>query len=178
MTTSVRHPRPAGEPRTAAASPARRRGRTRRRERYLSLNGAMMVGLAALALGVIAILYLVQTSQVAELGYQLSYLQKQEDQLNDQNALLSYQDAQAHAMNVIDQIAVGQLGMVPMHSYQYITVQRPAQTELPPVPAEPQVHVSLLTRLQDALSGTSRSAHPTETPVASPTVANPNGSNP
>jgi cell division protein FtsL len=165
MTTTLRRPRLGGEANATRRPRPRRQVRSRQRGRLLALNGATIVALAALVLGVIAILYLFQTSQVAELGYQLSYLQKQQDELTNQNALLAYQDDSAHAVNVVDQIAVSQLGMVPMRSFQYLTVQRPAQTELPAVPADPSVHASLMTRIRRALEGSSQAAHPASKPA-------------
>jgi cell division protein FtsL len=144
--------------------------RVRRQARpYISLNGAAMVGIAALAIGVIGILYLIQTSQVAELGYQLSHLQSQHDDLALDNSRLAYQVGRYESLDTIQQVATQQLGMTHLENYQFLQVQRPPQENLIPLPAEHFPNRSLFERAKGALLGIGHS-HGVEGPSTLPPV--------
>jgi len=144
----------------------------RARRGYLMLNGAALVAITAMALGAIGILYLIQTSQVAQLGYQLSHLQQQYDDLTNANEKLQYQVDHDHSLPVVQQVALTQLGMVPMHDFKFIQVDRPSQDQLPPQAPEPRPHHSLWQRVRDALTGTSSADHVDPTTTAPPSRGN------
>ncbi|HET7034163.1 MAG TPA: hypothetical protein VFI42_00630 [Thermomicrobiaceae bacterium] len=151
-------------------APARPR---RARRGYLMLNGAALVALAALFLGCIGILYLIQTSQVAQLGYQMSHLQTRYDELTDANEKLRYQIDRDHSLPVVQQVAITKLEMVPLHTFKFLQVQRPAQDQLPAPAPEPRTHLSLWRQVREALLGTSRADHATNPPSAPPAGARP-----
>ena len=165
MTTSI-HPRPAGRERAVATPRADRR----ERRRYLRLNGASMVMIATIALSIIGILYLVQTSQVAQLGYQLSRLQKQHDELALENARIGYEIARYESIEKVQQVAIERLGMTPLKQYRFLTVQRPAQENLPTLPPEQAPPPPVWQRALDALRGIGHAHAPTE-PAATATTS-------
>ena len=142
--------------------------RPRPARRYFTLNGARMVAIAAAALTVIGMLYLIQTAHVASLGYQLSRLQDQRDQLAIDNARLGYQVAQFESLDTIYQVATQQLGMVPLTRHQFMQVQVPANDQLPavaPLTAPPESALRLVWR---ELTGIGRSQAPAQGPPALP----------
>lgn len=126
---------------------------TATRRPYFVINGATMVVIAAIALTVIGILYLIQTSQVAQLGYDLSRLQTQRDTMTLEIAELEYEVARFESLQTVENVAVDRLGMTPMSSYAFIDLREPAQRnlEIPPV-AESESR-SFFDRIADALLG-------------------------
>lgn len=170
MTLTARRPRALDrgelvEAGAAVETAARSQPRQARRV-YLLLNGASLVVVAAIALGIIGILYLIQTSQVAQAGYQLSHLQTQEDQLTNANEKLRYQVDHDHSLPVVQQVAIAKLGMVPLHTFMFLQVDRPAQDQLPPLGPEHRAHVSLWARVREALLGSNRADHVDTPPPA------------
>jgi cell division protein FtsL len=117
------------------------------------MNGATMVAIAAIALTVIGILYLIQTSEVAQLGYDMSRLQSQRDSMTLEISELEYELARYESLQTIEEYAVTRLGMAPMTNYEFIEVQAPAQREL--VLPEPIKHESpsFFERILDAVTG-------------------------
>lgn len=124
---------------------------------YIALNGAAMMAIAAVAIGIIGILYLIQTSQVAGLGYELSHQQAKHDELALENSRLGYQVARYESLDTVEQVAIGQLGMEHVDKYRFIEVQRPSQDDLPSPPAERARTQSLWDRIVTALLGTGHS---------------------
>ncbi len=123
------------------------------RRPYLIINGATMVAIAAIALTVIGILYLIQTSEVAQLGYDLSRLQSQRDTVTMEISELEYEVARYESLQTVEEVAVTQLGMTPMSNYEFIEIQQPAERNLTiPAPAEPEKQ-SFFERVVDAVFG-------------------------
>ncbi len=123
------------------------------RRPYLVMNGATMVAIAAIALTVIGILYLIQTSEVAQLGYDLSRLQTQRDALTLEISELEYELARYESLQTVEEVALTRLGMTPMSNYEFIEIQEPAQRNLTipqPDEREPQ---SFFERISDAVMG-------------------------
>lgn len=126
-----------------------------------------MVLIAALALTLIGILYLVQTAKVAGLGYQFSRLQNEYYSLSLENSKLGYDVARDQSLDKISQVATGQLGMTPLKNFQFLQVQRPANDNLPPIPPDIQPRPSLIERIKAALTGeSSASVHENATTLS------------
>jgi cell division protein FtsL len=120
------------------ARPARRsRGRAKAtrsrllRRPYITINGATMVSIAAIVITVIGLLYLIQTSQVAQLGYDMSRLQTEREQLSLDVSELKYEFARYESLYTVEQVATEQLGMVHLTNYDFIEVEAPVHRELP-----------------------------------------------
>jgi cell division protein FtsL len=123
------------------------------RRPYIVLNGATLVAIAAVALTVIGILYLIQTSEVAQLGYDMSRLQTQRETLTLEISELEYELARYESLQTVEQVAVTQLGMTPMTNYEFIEIQEPAQRNLTlPEPIE-HGSPSFFERVFDAILG-------------------------
>lgn len=127
------------------------------RRRYLALNGATTLVIAAVALSIIGILYLVQTSQVAGLGYELGRLQAERDELALEMAKLGYDVSRYESLETVEGIATKQLGMVEMEEFRFLPLQRPASDQLPPAAPEEFPDVSLWDQVEGALLGIGRS---------------------
>lgn len=155
MTTTTKNRRP--EIVVAEVAPARPVASIRKRKRgqYIALNGVAMVIIAAIALTLIGILYLMQTAKVASLGYQFSNLQNQYYSLSLDNSKLGYQVARDQSLDTISRIAIEQLGMTPLKNFRFLQVQRPANDNLPPVPSDVQPRPSLWQRVRSAIIGES-----------------------
>jgi cell division protein FtsL len=123
------------------------------RRPYFVLNGATMVAIAAIALTVIGILYLIQTSEVAQLGYDMSRLQAQRESMTLEISELEYELARYESLQTVEEVAVTQLGMTPMNNYEFIEIQEPAQRNL--VLPDPVEHhtPSVFERVLDAVLG-------------------------
>ncbi len=170
MTTSTKPRRPvAVSAEVAPDRPSASVHRRRQEGQYIELNGVAMVIIAAVALAIICILYLMQTAKVAGLGYQFSHLQNDYYSLSLENSKLGYQVARDQSLDQVEQIATQQLGMTPLKNFQFIQVERPPSDNLPPIPADVQPSHSLLDRIRAAVLGES-SVTPLEhaIPVASP----------
>ncbi len=156
MTTSTRTRRPEAVVTELAPERQTITQRPRQPRQYFALNGVAMVLIAAVALSLIGILYLMQTAKVASLGYQFSDLQNKYYALSLDNSKLGYQVARDQSLDKIDQIATQQLGMTPLTSnFQFLQVERPANDNLPPIPADVQPRPSLLQRIKAAITGES-----------------------
>lgn len=159
-----------GRPATTTNPRATRRTRSQARapRRYFALNGAAMVTIAGVALSIIGILYLVQTSHVAKLGYELSRLQQRRDALAIENARLGYEVAKQESLDAVAQIATEELGMIPLSRYRFLEVQAPLDQELPELPAITPEPESFWERMQRALLGVGRATAPAQGPAALP----------
>lgn len=150
MTTVVR-------PTTGQARPdgAMGIGRAQRRpmRRYFALNGATIVTIAALALSAIGILYLMQTSQVASLGYRIAYLQRQHDNLALETSRLVYEVARHEAIETVEQVAIQDLNMSPLQNFQFIEIRRPLDANLPAPEPETLPEPSFWERIVGAVMG-------------------------
>lgn len=159
------------------SDPGERAALKRRPKQYFALNGVALVIIVAVALTIICILYLVQTARVASLGYKFSALQDNYYSLSLENSKLGYDVAREQSLDTINQIATGQLGMKPMNDFKFVQVERPAQADLPSLPAEAPPHESIWQRIKAAISGEASAsvpqqpAKPATTPVATPSTA-------
>jgi len=140
--------------------PAERAALKRRPKQYFALNGVALVIIVAVALTIICILYLVQTARVASLGYKFSALQDDYYALSLENSKLGYEVAREQSLDTINQIATGPLGMKPMDDFKFVQVQRPAQADLPPLPAETPPHESTWQRIKAAITGEANASVP------------------
>lgn len=172
MTTTTKNRRP--EIVVAEVAPQRPVASIRKRKhgQYIALNGVAMVIIAAVALTLIGILYLMQTAKVASLGYQFSDLQNQYYALSLDNSKLGYQVARDQSLDTVSRIAIQQLGMTPLKNFRFLQVQRPVDDNLPPIPAEIQPRPSLLQRIRSAIIGeSSASANERVTTSTSPMIS-------
>lgn len=164
MSTTTQAP-----PRSRHPAAPPKRSRRYARLPYIRLNGAGMVALVAAALSIIGILYLVQTAHVASLGYKLSALQKQRDDLAIQTAGIQAQVAQYESLNQIEGIATKQFGMVPMQHYVFLNVPNsPVAVNPPAVTTQSPTKESLWHRFVRQITGTGRAVSPDKGPPALP----------
>jgi cell division protein FtsL len=141
--------------RAARNRPVRRSVSTsaNRRQPYFVMNGATMVSIAAIALTVIGLLYLIQTSQVAQLGYDMSRLQSQRDTMTLEMSELEYELARYESLQTVEEVAVSQLGMAPMTNYEFVQIQAPAERNLV-IPEQDSTEApGFFERFQNALFG-------------------------
>jgi len=123
------------------------RQRTRRTGRsWLLLTLVLVGGLAGLCL-----LYLEQTNRVVELGYELTRLQREREQVSLEAAALRYQLAQRESLARVEELARREYGMVPLRRAEALVVQRPIPTPVAtPTPPPPRPWWQ---RARDALLG-------------------------
>lgn len=139
---------------------AARQGRSRTepqqvagRRPYFEINGANMIAIAAIALTVIGILYLIQTSQVAQLGYDLSRLQTQRNSVTLEISELEYDVARYESLQTVEEVATDRLGMTPLSNYAFIDLRMPAERNLTiPDVAEPESR-TFFEQVSDAILG-------------------------
>jgi cell division protein FtsL len=172
MTTLTRPPEVQKQAR-ASTPPRRVRERRPAGRRYLTLNGAALVALAAIVLTVLGFLYLVQTTRVAGLGYELSRLQRDHDTVEIETARLGYEIAHYESLDTVKQVAIEQLGMSSGGQHRFLDVQRPAQEQLPPPPRETAPPESFWHRIERAALGTGRASSLDQVASASAPAAGP-----
>jgi cell division protein FtsL len=126
------------------------------------VNGALMFTLVALLVSAVGLLYLVQTSRVASLGYEASRLQRQREAQALANEQLSYDVARYESLPLVERVAQDQLGMQPMSAYRYLEVARPALDELPTPTPEAAEQPSLLRRVLQRVTGHGAATHAAE----------------
>jgi hypothetical protein len=124
------------------------------------LNTAALFTIVVLTIATVGLLYLIQTSQVAGLGYEVSRLERQRTEKALENQQLGYDIARLQALPQVEQVALRQLGMQPMGDYLFLTVPLPAADELtePAVPANHER--SVVERVWDQLAGRAEATHP------------------
>ena len=116
--------------------------------------------IVATTIAIIGLLYLIQTSQVAGLGYTVSQLENERMEQSLENQQLTYQVAAYEALPKIELAARGQLGMLPIDSHIFISVPRPASDDLiVPAPEQPRRR-SVAERIWDRLTGEAEASHP------------------
>ena len=121
------------------------------------MHDATLFALVACLVGAIGIVYLLQTSEVASLGYRVSELERERADLSAINQQLSYDTAMRQALPAIEQRAAV-LGMQPITDLIYLNVPTPLNTELPVPTPEPPTHTSLLKRVTSRLMDASHAA--------------------
>ncbi|HET8629241.1 MAG TPA: hypothetical protein VFL91_17610 [Thermomicrobiales bacterium] len=132
-------------------------------------RGAVLFGVATLALSALGLLYLVQISRVASYGYQLTKIQDEQAKLDGDYQLLVYTVSGERTLARVDDTARREYGMRPLAGSEYvdpqdpasrppeapvrfITVDRPAAAPSAPPPAPPR-QPSLAERLWLRLAG-------------------------
>lgn len=121
------------------------------------MQDATLFALVACVVGAIGIIYLLQTSEVASLGYRVSELERERAALTTTNQQLSYDTAMREALPAIEQRAEV-LGMQPISELIYLDVPAPLETELALPTAEVATTPSLLERLKARLLDESSAA--------------------
>jgi hypothetical protein len=116
--------------------------------------------IVAATIAVVGLLYLIQTSQVAGLGYEVGQLETERLEQSRQNQQLTYDIAGYEALPKIELAARGQLGMEPIDAHIFLSVPRPANDELTvPAPETPKQR-SLGERIWYRLTGEAEASHP------------------
>ena len=116
--------------------------------------------IVATTIAVVGLLYVIQTSQVAGLGYTVSNLEAERLEKSLENQQLTYEVAGFEALPKIELAARGQLGMLPLDAHIYLSVPRPASDELDvPAPETPKRR-SFGERIWDRLTGEAEASHP------------------
>lgn len=108
----------------AAAGPvSTARERRVKLEAYLELDPAIRFVIALALVAAISLLYLVQTSSVTELNYDVQRLSAEHTKLVQERQALDLDVAQAQALPRIENIARTRLKMVPVgDAYRYLDV--------------------------------------------------------
>lgn len=94
------------------------------------VNSALIFIVVAILITAVGLLYLLQTNYVAGLGYEMSQLQEERSTLALRNEQLNYSLAQYESLSAVESVAVGQIGMEEAESELFLSVPRPASTEL------------------------------------------------
>ncbi|MDQ3547639.1 MAG: hypothetical protein M3439_02370 [Chloroflexota bacterium] len=124
------------------------------------LNNPAVFLIVATTIAVVGLLYLIQTSQVAGLGYTVSSLEAERLEKSLENQQLTYQVAGYEALPKIELAARGQLGMLPLDSHIFLSIPRPASDELVVPEPETPPQRSLGERIWNRLSGEAEAGHP------------------
>jgi cell division protein FtsL len=124
------------------------------------LNGAIVFALAALTIGAVGLLYVVQTSHVAKLGYEASRLQREREARALENDQLAYEVARYQSLPLVERVAVEQLGMTEMSAYRFLAVARPVQAELATPTPLAETRPSLMRRVWNRILGQGDVVHP------------------
>ena len=149
--------RPVARPPAAAASAPARSAR-----RGAQSRGPRLLILAALALSLLGVIYLLQISRVASYGYELARIQQRQAELDRENELLLYRLSEERRLERVDDLARRDYGMQPLdpgrlatatataaastaangaparptQRYQFIGVQRPPAAPPTPTPTQ------------------------------------------
>jgi cell division protein FtsL len=129
------------------------------------INSAGLFTIVALAIMTIGLLYLVQTSHVASLGYEVSRLEQERLEKSLENQQLTYDIARQQSLPAIERIAREDLEMEPVEQVGtrlYITVPAPTEDELPLPEPEAGTDLSLTGRIWARLTGTAHASNPTD----------------
>lgn len=121
MTTTTPRVRSQTATKTVQARPAKQR----------RLSGALVFALCAALIAAVGMLYLMQTSHVASLGYELSRLQAEQSRESLTNQQLAAEIAELQSLDRAESTARNALGMQPMEEFAYLNVSVPAELELP-----------------------------------------------
>jgi cell division protein FtsL len=124
------------------------------------VNNAVLFTIIVLTIGTIGLLYVIQTSQVAGLGYEVSRLERERTEKSLENQQLTYQVANYQALPRVQEVAIDDLGMQPMSDYIFITVPLPPHDD-PPMPGpEPSNERSVIGRIWDRITGVGSASNP------------------
>jgi cell division protein FtsL len=126
------------------------------------VNNAWLFTLVAIAITTVGLLYLVQTSHVASLGYEVSRLEQERLDASLENQQLTYDIARQQSLPTIERIARDDLDMQPIDQVGtrlYITVPMPANEELPIPAPEDGADLSIGERVWARLTGTAHASN-------------------
>ncbi|MDP9383091.1 MAG: hypothetical protein M3Q29_23715 [Chloroflexota bacterium] len=108
----------------------------RRRQRlpwYFEMDSATLFMAGVTLLGLTCLLYLLQTSRVSVLGYEIQQTQIEQKQAARTTENLRYQIEQRESLPAVEQYARTRLKMSPVKEYKYIRVPvNPDELRLPP----------------------------------------------
>lgn len=130
---------------------------------FRRVNNAWLFTLVAVAITMVGLLYLVQTSHVASLGYEVSRLEQERLDKSLENQQLTYDIARQQSLPAIEKIARVDLDMQPIEQVGtrlYITVPLPASEELPVPEPVTGARLSLGGRIWARLTGTANASNP------------------
>jgi cell division protein FtsL len=141
------------------ARPERRHAADGPTNSTVRVNNAAVFAVVALAITTVGLLYLIQTTQVASLGYEISRLERERVAASLENQRLTYEVARYEALPEINRIAQERLGMQPLDDYVFLTVTLPPVDDLPLPSPEPAEVRSLPERIWDRLTGQATAAN-------------------
>lgn len=119
------------------------------------MNAALLFAVVALAITVVGLLYLIQTAQVASLGYEVTRLERERAAAALENQQLTYTVANFESLPRVEQIAVNSLDMQPVDDYAFLIVPLPPRDDLPLPSVEEQAEQSFAQRVWERLAGQS-----------------------
>ncbi len=122
------------------------------------LPGALVVLLSVLVIGALGMLYLLQTNHVANLGYEMSALQREREAALVEQQRLSAQIAGKQALPAVDSTARFELGMQPVDDYVFLDVELPPAVVEAEPESTPEEGPSTLQRFWNRLTGSSGNA--------------------
>jgi len=127
------------------------------------VNNAWLFTLVAVAITTVGLLYLVQTSHVASLGYEVSRLERLRMEKSLENQQLTYDIARQQSLPAIERIARVDLDMQPIEqagTRLYITIPLPADEELSVPASEAGASLSTGERIWARLIGAAHASNP------------------
>ncbi|MEZ4520379.1 MAG: hypothetical protein R3A46_01875 [Thermomicrobiales bacterium] len=104
------------------------------------MHGALVFLISAALIASVGMLYLLQTSHVANLGYEMSRLQEEREAALVEQQQLSAQIAEKQALTNVETIAREDLGMQSIDDYVFLDVTLPtaeAPVATDPAPSKP-----------------------------------------
>jgi cell division protein FtsL len=120
-----------------------------------TINTAVIWIVVAVLITAVGMLYLFQTNHVAGLGYEMSQLQRERATLSLRNEQLNYAVARYEALNRVESVAIGQLGMQTSEDFIFIDVTRPALDQLQAPAAVAETSESVFEKVWSSLTGSS-----------------------
>lgn len=117
------------------------------------INTALIFIVVAGLVTAVGMLYLVQTNHVAGLGFEMSQLQREREALTLRNERLNFSIAQYESLDVVEEIALIELGMIESEDFVFLSAPRPAIDELPAVKPLDAYQPSLWERIWQSLNG-------------------------
>lgn len=125
------------------------------------LSNPVVFLIVATTIAIVGLLYLIQTSQVAGLGYTVSNLENERLEKSLENQQLTYEIAGYEALPRIEPVVRNDLGMQPIDTHIFLSVPRPASDELLVPQSETPKHRSLGERIWDRLTGEAEASNTT-----------------
>ncbi|HUG14839.1 MAG TPA: cell division protein FtsL [Thermomicrobiales bacterium] len=119
------------------------------------MNAAMMFSVVALTITVVGLLYLVQTAQVASLGYEATRLEQERAAAALENQQLTYEVASLEALPRIERLAVDTLDMQAVRARIFVVVPLPPRDDLSLPEPVTRPEQSLALRVWERLTGQS-----------------------